>query len=194
MTDIDILKELEPQAEQTLARRRGLSLVSIVLLVGVAVVVIVVGVALARQLQGQPTSGPAPDFTVTTFDGETIRLSDLRGRPVVVNFWASWCPPCREEAPLFQSLWERYRDQGVVFLGIAYVDNEQNSLAFMDEFGITYPNAPDVGTYISKEQYLITGVPETFVIDQDGNVADFFLYLEDEAQLSTTLDRLLQAS
>jgi hypothetical protein len=64
----------------------------------------------------------------------------------------------------------------------------------MDEFGITYPNAPDVGTFISKEQYLITGVPETFVIDQDGNIADFFLYLENEAQLSATLDRLLQAS
>lgn len=194
MTDIDILKELEPQAEERPTRRRGSSLASMALLVGVAVVVIVVGIMLARQQQGQPTSGPAPDFTVTTFDGETIRLSDLRGRPVVVNFWASWCPPCRKEAPLFQSLWERYRDQGVVFLGIAYVDNEQNSLAFIEEFGITYPNAPDVGTYISKELYLITGVPETFVIDQNGNIADFFLYLEDEAQLSTTLDRLLQAS
>jgi cytochrome c biogenesis protein CcmG/thiol:disulfide interchange protein DsbE len=112
---------------------------------------------------------------------------------VVVNFWASWCPPCREEAPLFQALWERYRDQGVVFLGVTYVDSERNSRAFIDEFGITYPNAPDVGTYITKEQYHITGVPETFVIDQDGNIADFFLYLQNETQLTTTLDRLLQA-
>lgn len=193
MTDLDILNELEPQSAETPARRRGLSLASIVLMVGVVAAVVVVGIALARQQQGQPTTGPAPDFTVTTFDGDTIHLSDLRGRPVVVNFWASWCPPCREEAPRFQALWERYRDAGVLFLGITYVDNDADSLAFMDEFGITYPNGPDVGTFISKEQYLITGVPETFIIDQDGNIAEFFLYLEDEAQLSTTLDRLLQA-
>jgi cytochrome c biogenesis protein CcmG/thiol:disulfide interchange protein DsbE len=193
MTDLDILSELEPQPAEPAARRRGLSLGSIVLLLGVLMVVIVVGIALLRAKQGQPTSGLAPDFTVTTFDGETIRLSDLRGRPVVINFWASWCGPCRDEAPRFQSVWERYRDQGVMILGITYVDDENESRAFMAEYGVTYPNAPDVGTVISEELYFIQGVPETFVIDQQGNVVDFFWFLEDEEQLTETLDRLLQA-
>lgn len=192
MTDLDILSELEP-SETTPAPRRGLSLGSIVLLAGVLMVVIVVGIALLRAKQGQPTSGIAPDFTVTTFDGETIQLANLRGHPVVINFWASWCGPCRDEAPRFQSLWERYRDQGVVFLGVTYVDDESDSRAFIAEYGITYPNAPDVGTVISKEMYFIEGVPETFVIDQQGNIVDFFWLLEDEEQLTRTLDRLLQA-
>jgi cytochrome c biogenesis protein CcmG/thiol:disulfide interchange protein DsbE len=198
MTDLDILKEIEqgdPETPDTPPTpRRRLSLGAIVLLAGVLTVVIVIGIALIRQQQGQPTSGAAPDFTVTTFDGETIRLSDLRGQPVVVNFWASWCGPCHDEAALYQSLWERYRDQGVVFLGIAYADDESDSREFIEQYGITYPNAPDIGTVISKELYSIRGVPETFVIDQDGNVVDFFWYLEDETQLTEPLDSLLQAS
>jgi cytochrome c biogenesis protein CcmG, thiol:disulfide interchange protein DsbE len=193
MADLDILSELEPQPTETAAPRRRLSLGSIVLLAGVLMVVLVVGVALLRAKQGQPTSGLAPDFTVTTFDGETMQLSDLRGRPVVINFWASWCGPCREEAPRFQAVWERYRDQGVVMLGITYVDDEHDSRAFMAEYGVTYPNAPDVGTVISEEMYFIQAVPETFVIDQQGNVVDYFWFLEDQEQLTDTLDRLLQA-
>lgn len=194
MTDLDILNELEPQPTEAQPPRRRLSLGAVVLLVGMLAVVAVVGIALLRARQTQPTSGPAPDFTVTTFDGEDIRLSALRGQVVVINFWASWCPPCRDEAPLLQALWERYRDQGVLFLGITYVDSESDSLAFIEEFGITYPNAPDVGTFISKEQYFIQAVPETFVVDQDGNIVDFLWSLDSEERLSNTLDSLLQAS
>ena len=196
MTDIDILNELQPHMTEAEAQppRRRLSFMAIVLLVGVLAVVIVVGVALLYARQAQPTSGPAPDFTVTTFEGEDIRLSDLRGKVVVLNFWASWCPPCRDEAPLFQSLWERYQDQNVLFLGVTFVDNENDSRAFIEEYGITFPNAPDVGTFITKELYFIQGVPETFVINQDGEVVDFFWSLDSEERLSNTLDSLLQTS
>lgn len=192
MTDLDLLNELDPQPTPSTGRR-GFSLPSIVLMVAVIAAVVVVGVALIYARQTQPQSGPAPDFTVTTFEGETITLSELRGQVVVINFWASWCPPCREEAPIFQSLWERYRDQGVVFIGLTYVDNENDSRAFIEQYGITYPNAPDIGTIISKERYFIQAVPETFVIDQNGDVADFLWALDSEQRLSLTLDRLLQA-
>ncbi len=114
-------------------------------------------------------SGPAPDFTLTTFDGETITLSDLRGQVVIINFWASWCPPCRDEAAYLEATWRKYRDLGVVFLGVDYVDTEPNALAYIEEFGITYPSGPDIGEKIALA-YRIKGVPETFYVDKQGEV------------------------
>lgn len=183
----DLLDDPQPTEQ-----RRGLSLGSFVLLGAIVVAAIIVGLALARQKQTQPTSGPAPDFSVTSFDGEEINLSDLRGQVVVVNFWASWCIPCKDEAPVLQAAWENYRDQGVVILGIAYVDTPTNSLDFIDEFDITYPNAPDAETRVS-DAYHITGVPETFIIDQNGQIAQFFYAQVTENSLYPVLDRLIEA-
>ncbi len=177
---------------QAEAPRKGLSLGSIVLLLGIAAVAVVFAVALAEQQKTQPTAGPAPDFEFTTFEGETMRLSDLRGSVVVLNFWASWCAPCRYEAPALQSAWESYQNRDdVVFLGVAYADNGPKSIEYMEEFGITFLNAPDLGTRIS-DQYNIQGVPETFIIDQDGNVAEFIYAGVTEQQLRTSVDRLLR--
>jgi cytochrome c biogenesis protein CcmG/thiol:disulfide interchange protein DsbE len=114
-------------------------------------------------------SGSAPDFSITTFEGETISLSSLRGQVVVINFWASWCDPCREEAAYLETTWRKYRDQGVVFIGVDYVDTEREALAYLAEFDITYPNGPDIGTRIS-DQYQIQGVPETFFMAKDGTL------------------------
>lgn len=122
------------------------------------------------QVQAGPRSqGPAPDFTLTTFDGAQVTLSELRGQVVVINFWASWCPPCREEAAYLEATWRAYRDRGVVFIGVDYVDTEAEALAYIAEFDITYPNGPDIGTRISQA-YRIQGVPETFYVGKDGSL------------------------
>lgn len=170
--------------------RGGLGLGSIVLLVGILAVVAVFGWALIRSNQTQPTAGPAPDFTLTTYDGQEYRLSDLRGQVVIVNFWASWCVPCRVEAPDLQRVYDRYKDRGVTILGVAYTDTDTNALAFIDEFDMTYPTGPDLGTRIS-DRYNILGVPETFVIDQQGNIVKFIIAPTSEAELSALIDGLL---
>ncbi|MCA9887600.1 MAG: TlpA family protein disulfide reductase [Anaerolineae bacterium] len=175
-------------------RKRGgsPSLGTIVLLVGIIVAGVVFALQLSRQGETQPTSGPAPQFNFTTFDGQEMSLADLRGKVVVLNFWASWCAPCRDEAPELENAWLEYQAQGadVVFLGVAYADNGPRSLEYIDEFDISYLNAPDLGTEIS-EMYHIQGVPETFIIDKDGNIARFLFAGVTEAQLSQIIDGLL---
>ena len=109
----------------------------------------------------------APDFAVETFDGETLRLSDLRGQVVVLNFWASWCPPCRWEMPFFETISQEYKDRGVVFLGIAISDTIEDASDFADSAGVTYPLALDTTNEIARD-YETLGLPTTFLIDKDG--------------------------
>ena len=179
MTDLII----EPDLVETPPTRKGLGLGSILLLLAVAAIALVFGLALARKNQSQPTAGPAPDFTLTTLDGGQINLASLKGRVVVVNFWASWCGPCREEAPVFERVWQQYKNKDVVIVGVAYTDTEKNAKAYLQQFGNTYPNGLDIGTKIS-EMYNIQGVPETFIIDRNGNVSRFFKvpFVEDVQQ------------
>jgi cytochrome c biogenesis protein CcmG, thiol:disulfide interchange protein DsbE len=184
MTDLELQPDIQPVSQ------RGFGLGSIVLLFGIALVALIFGLQLVRQRQTQPASGPAPDFTITTLQGEELTLSQMKGKVVIINFWASWCGPCREEAPALQSIWEKYGDKGVVVLGVAYTDTESGAREFVEEFGQTYPNGMDLGTKIS-DKYHIQGVPETFIVDQDGNVAQFIFANVTEAGLTRIIDRLL---
>lgn len=127
------------------------------------------GWGLIRVQNGPVQKGKAPDFTLTSFEGETLTLSELRGQVVVINFWASWCPPCREEAAYLEQTWREYKDRGVVFIGVDYVDTEEEALAYIEEFDITYFNGPDTGTRISQA-YNIQGVPETFYVGKNGDL------------------------
>lgn len=134
-----------------------------------------VGFGLVRSQRGPIGVGSrVPEFSLTTFDGETLDSADLQGRVVVVNFWASWCVPCEEEAAELEQAWRSYRDQGVVFVGVNYVDTEPEALAYMERFDITYPSGPDLGTRISQA-FRIRGVPETYVIDRQGLLAGFMI-------------------
>ncbi|MFQ5851216.1 MAG: TlpA family protein disulfide reductase [Candidatus Binatia bacterium] len=112
---------------------------------------------------------PAPPFTVTLFDGRKLSLDDLRGKVVFLNFWSSWCPPCRAEARDLEAAWQRFKDEEIVFLGINIQDNEEDALSFLKEFGVTYPNGRDGLGKVSIE-YGVWGIPETFFIDPQGRI------------------------
>jgi len=112
----------------------------------------------------------APDFALADLDGNPVRLDDLRGRPVIVNFWASWCPPCVEEFPLLRDAAERHADQRLAIVGIVYRDNSEAARAFMQQMGAEWPAAMDPGEEVA-ERYAIFGPPESFFIGSDGVIA-----------------------
>ena len=164
---------------------------------GVAGLLALLGWGLLNVSEGRPDAGvDAPTFNVQFFDGygwqgaSEASMGDFRGNVVVLNFWASWCVECRVEADLLESAWRQYKDQGVIFLGVAYVDSEAKSLAYLEEFDITYPNGPDLGSSISEE-FNITGVPETFFIGKDGKVSRFVLGPVNESLLHNEINTLL---
>lgn len=138
-------------------------------LIGVVALIFLLLYGLKLRSAPPLASGIAPEFNLTTFDGKNYASSELRGKAVVLNFWASWCIPCRDEAPALQRAWEKYKDRGLVILGVDYVDTDPEAKAFMSEFKETYPNGADVGTRISQA-YHISGVPETYFIGRDGKL------------------------
>lgn len=129
---------------------------------------------LLRSQKGPVSKGEsAPNFSLTTFDGKQINTTELQGKVIVVNFWASWCKPCEQEAAELEAAWNYYKPRGdVVFLGVDYVDTEPEAMTYLNKFNISYPNGPDLGTRISQA-YRIRGVPETFFIDRDGKLSHF---------------------
>jgi cytochrome c biogenesis protein CcmG/thiol:disulfide interchange protein DsbE len=149
---------------------------------------------------GRPLVGQtAPDFTLTLLDGTRFSLSNIRGQVVVINFWASWCPPCKDELPALQAVWEAHqpngassstdRDNGVRFIGIAYQEEPDNVSDTMEEFGITYPVGLDSHEHIAN-LYGITGIPETFIVGPDGHIA----YVHIGPITVNTLEEQIQSS
>jgi len=160
---------------------------------GLILLLVILGIGLIRSQQGQVAVGePAPDFELVSFDGETYRLSDYQGSVILVNFWASWCESCKPEAKDLEEVYQSYLERGdVLFLGVDYVDTEPEALAYLEEFGITYPNGPDLRTSISQA-FRIRGVPETFIIDQQGFISHLQIgpYLSPE-DIKSSIDPLL---
>jgi len=137
----------------------------------VAALAVLMGWSLMRQSEKALQIGkPAPDFSLTTYTGETYALPELRGSVVVLNFWASWCVTCADEALILEEYFHSVDPDEVVVLGVAYTDTEKEALAYLEQYGVTYPNGPDLGTRIS-EAYRLRGVPETFIIAADGTLA-----------------------
>lgn len=157
-------------------QRRGVPLWGqIIVWVFLAGLLAIVAVGLNRAQQGTVQPGHViDDFTLPLFSGyefdgrSEVHLDEFRGKVVVINFWASWCKPCEQEAAEIQKAWVQYEPTGdVVFLGIDYVDTEPEARVYLKKFGITYPNGPDLATHISQ-YFRIRGVPETYFVGRDG--------------------------
>jgi cytochrome c biogenesis protein CcmG/thiol:disulfide interchange protein DsbE len=151
--------------------RKRVTIVAAVI-VPVAAVLMLLGYGMTREPRYIPSpliGRPASSFMLPLFDGATLRLEDLRGKVVFLNFWASWCPPCRQEARLLEAAWQKHRGEGVVFVGVNIQDDESRAREFLQEFGITYPNGIDRGSKIAID-YGVWGLPETFFITRDGRI------------------------
>ena len=171
--------------------RRGFSLGSLALMAGVLALAIVLGLQLSRQNATRPTSGPAPDFALMLFDASEIKLSDYRGQVALINFWASWCPPCRDEAPDLQALYEEYRLAGMTVIGVNMLESSrQKALNFIDEFGIAYSNGEDIGEKLTN-LYRVEAPPESFLIDRRGNVRRFYIGAIRYDDVSGSIESLL---
>jgi cytochrome c biogenesis protein CcmG/thiol:disulfide interchange protein DsbE len=157
-------------------RARAVVLASLVVVLGALAFVTLranrpasISVALARGL-----TPPAPGFALPRLDtAGALDLTSLQGQVVVLNFWASWCLPCRDEAPAIEATWQRFKDRGVVVVGVNVQDLVPEALRFIRETGATYPNVRDRDNAVYRA-YGLTGVPETFFIDRAGAIVRKF--------------------
>ncbi len=177
----------EPTAKRKSSRKRNITIFAVVSIINVALLALL-WTQLLTPAANQPntplssTSGlgdasspligkPMPDFTLSTLNGNTakIHLADFKGKPLVLNFWASWCTPCTQEAPLLQKAVPQLQAQGVVFIGIDGQEaSSADALKFMQKYGVNYLNVQDTIDGSTAISYGATGFPETFFINRNG--------------------------
>ena len=184
--------EASPRAQARPGRRR--LTVAVAVLLPVVAILALLAYGFTTEPKYIPTpfiAKPAPLFTLPRFDGGELRLEELRGKVVFLNFWASWCPPCRAEARTLEAAWQKYKAAGVVFVGVNFQDNEPDARAFLEEFGITYPNVIDHGNRVAID-YGVWGIPETFFIDREGRITYKHVGGLGWPTITTKLDEALQ--
>jgi len=194
-----ILPDQQTAEKQRRSRRRVIIFVAVGLF-NAGLLVLLTSQLLVPASQGSVTSispligHPAPDFTLPLLSADPappMHLASLKGKLVMINFWASWCDVCRLEAPLLENTWQRVQRQGIVFLGIDYADTQSDGLNFLRQYGITYPNVTDTNGKVAIN-YGLTGVPETVFIDRRGIIVQKVIGELTEQTLQNNLDILLQ--
>jgi peroxiredoxin len=135
---------------------------------GIALTALLAGLAV-NAAQAVQLTAPAPDFTLRAMSGPNVRLQELRGKVVMVNFWATWCGPCRQEMPHLNRLHEKYSRSGFVLLGLNVDDDPQNAAAVAAKLGIQFPVLLDTDKQVS-DRYDLKAMPSTYLIDRDGKV------------------------
>lgn len=180
------------EPEPSPGRQSSLTVWAIYGLIGICIVGLL-GYSLAQEGRAPQPGEAVPVFQLTSLDGARISLDDYRGQVVVLNFFASWCPPCRDEARDLEQTWRKVQNQGVQFVGIAYKDTSSKVRAFLDEFQTTYPCALDLRSRTARA-YGVTGVPETFVVDAEGRLVHHFVGPITEPELSLILEQALNRS
>lgn len=190
---------MQTQPVLRLSRRSIVGFVLTTLATAALLVVLFVRLLSASQVvtnsaAGSPIVGrAAPNFSISIWNGvpkQTVALASLRGKPVVVNFFASWCEPCHEESPVLAAAYRRYGPQGVVIPGIAYQDTQQDALTFLRQQGLTYPAGPDASGVISVA-YGVTGIPETVFINREGTVTFKFGGAIDDGTMARHIQAIL---
>ena len=174
------------------AKRNPLALVVVAV---VAAAMLYFGFHMARRsgpvLPPITKSGPAPDFTLQSLDGSSMRLSDLRGKAVLLNFWATWCSPCKIEMPWFIELQKQYGAQGLQIVGVAMDDSSKEDIAkFAKDMGVNYPvllGKEEVGEAYGG----VPALPETFFIGRDGKIVDKIIGLKGKAEIEESIKRAL---
>ncbi len=133
---------------------------------------------------------PAPDFDLEAVDGTRVRLADLKGKPLVLNFWASWCTPCRKEMPDFQAVYDQYKDEGLQVYGINVGESRVAVTSFMESLGVRFPSLLDLDEE-AQRAYKILPLPATFFIDRNGTIRAIYQYQMSRAQMEAEVQRLL---
>ena len=177
-----------------ISARRIAAFVLVVVGIGALTALLAFGLANRSPVTGRSgvtrIDKPAPTISMTLYGGGVLSPADYADKPVVVNFWASWCGPCRQEAPIFERLSQEYGERGVQFIGVNIQDAEADAEAYLREYDITYPNGKDDNGSISID-YGVIGIPVTFFINKDGVVQRRWAGVMRETQLRQWIDELV---
>ena len=155
--------------------------------------VLIASLLMTNPAWSASTSGPAPNFTLKSLSGKNLKLSELAGNVVLINFWASWCGPCLQEMPLLNAIHKKYEPLGFTVLGVNVEENSDNARAFLAERGVDFPVLLDTKNQVSK-MYDVVAMPTTVVVDRDGNMR--FLHkgykAGDEKQYRSMVKKLIR--